>query len=192
MADDPKQKPKADQPGSNSAASDAVGYKKPPKASQFKKGQSGNPRGRPKISVMKEDTGVTQMRNSIIDILERDVTIVIDGKKRKVKAIEAIQHRIIHAALTGNFKAQKYAAELYKGLVGDREEVRLDILKELIRIDVDDGITQGELMLKYMRGSDVFEARKEYEISEGLRPSRMKQPTNVPEHWLEKGKKKKS
>ncbi|WP_082512564.1 DUF5681 domain-containing protein [Afipia sp. Root123D2] len=32
----------------SSSAGSAVGYKKPPRHTQFKKGQSGNPKGRPK------------------------------------------------------------------------------------------------------------------------------------------------
>ena len=38
------------------SASDETGYRKPPAATRFRKGQSGNPRGRPKVGAATSPT----------------------------------------------------------------------------------------------------------------------------------------
>ena len=69
-----------------------VGYKKPPRNSQFSKGKSGNPNGRPKAAI-----GI-----SIKDILDGDQM----GKNGEVVSKrEAIVIRMLNDALAGNQKA---------------------------------------------------------------------------------------
>jgi hypothetical protein len=69
-----------------------VGYKRPPKHSQFSKGKSGNPNGRPKATI-----GI-----SIKDILDSDQM----GKNGEViSKREAIVIRMLNDALAGNQKA---------------------------------------------------------------------------------------
>jgi hypothetical protein len=69
-----------------------VGYKRPPKHSQFPKGKSGNPGGRPKAPI-----GI-----SIKDILDGDQM----GKNGEViSRREAIVIRMLNDALAGNQKA---------------------------------------------------------------------------------------
>ena len=69
-----------------------VGYKRPPKHSQFPKGKSGNPGGRPKAPI-----GI-----SIKDILDGDQR----GKNGEViSKREAIVIRMLNDALAGNQKA---------------------------------------------------------------------------------------
>jgi hypothetical protein len=71
---------------------DDVGYKKPPRHSQFSKGKSGNPGGRPKKPI-----GI-----SIKDILDGDQM----GKNGEVVSKrEAIVIRMLNDALAGNQKA---------------------------------------------------------------------------------------
>lgn len=45
-----------------------TGYKKPPKETQWKKGQSGNPKGRPKKSAKKDD-----FKKGILEILKEEL-----------------------------------------------------------------------------------------------------------------------
>jgi len=69
-----------------------VGYEKPPKHSQFVKGKSGNPNGRPKVP-----SGV-----SIKDLLDGDQM----GKNGElISKREAIVIRMLNDALAGNQKA---------------------------------------------------------------------------------------
>ena len=64
---------------------DKVGYGKPPKHSQFKKGQSGNPKGRPKE--VKAHMPVSRIiRHSVSEEVQGQV----NGKTRKMTKLEAI------------------------------------------------------------------------------------------------------
>lgn len=71
-----------------------VGYKKPPKKSQFKKGQSGNPKGRPK--------GRKNNHTILSESLSQKVTVTRDGKKLKISRIEALNERGFQRAMQGN------------------------------------------------------------------------------------------
>ena len=93
MTDSPDD-PHADPPSGPQPSDDQrdVGYKRPPKHSQFPKGKSGNPGGRPKAPI-----GI-----SIKDILDGDQM----GKNGQViSRREAIVIRMLNDALAGNQKA---------------------------------------------------------------------------------------
>jgi hypothetical protein len=70
-----------------------VGYGKPPKQTRFKKGQSGNPRGRPK--------GSKSLNTLITRELESHITIEQNGIKRKIARKEALVKGLINDALKG-------------------------------------------------------------------------------------------
>jgi hypothetical protein len=74
-----------------------VGRGNPPVSGQFKSGQSGNPRGRPKRA---------HTLGQLIDsALQAKVTISESGRARKVTALEAIVLKQRNAALGGDPKA---------------------------------------------------------------------------------------
>jgi Family of unknown function (DUF5681) len=76
-----------------------VGPGRPPKANRFRKGTSGNPKGRPK-----------SRRASISDfdiIMDRTLTVTQDGKPREVTIEEALQHRTYQEAIKGNRASQR-------------------------------------------------------------------------------------
>jgi hypothetical protein len=74
-----------------------IGYRRPPESGQFKKGTSGNPRGRPKGSA------------NFLTILEQELsqTVVVNenGKKKKITRLQAMVKRIVAGALQGDLKA---------------------------------------------------------------------------------------
>lgn len=74
-----------------------VGYKRPPKANQFKPGTSGNPRGRPK--------GTRNLGTDLTDILGRRVSIREDGKERRISRQEALLLSLYNKALHGDVRA---------------------------------------------------------------------------------------
>lgn len=75
-----------------------IGYSKPPKNNQFRKGQSGNSKGRPK--------GSKNVRTIAMEALNRTVMIKENGRTRPVKFIEAFVHQLAFKALNGTTRDQ--------------------------------------------------------------------------------------
>src|SRR5438874_5890666 len=74
-----------------------VGYRKPPQHSRFKKGQSGNPRGRPKRS---ESFARLAQRT-----LNERIAIKENGERRVISKLEAMLKQLINKAATGDARA---------------------------------------------------------------------------------------
>ncbi len=70
-----------------------VGYGRPPEHTRFQKGQSGNPKGRPK--------GRKNMATIMKEVLASRVVIKQNGQKRRVAFSEAFVHRLVGKALEG-------------------------------------------------------------------------------------------
>ncbi len=89
-----------------------VGYKKPPKNSQFQKGQSGNPRGRPR---REKNNSARVLFN---DALDEKVMIVENGRRCKVTKCEAMFKHLANRAAQGDARATqtvlRFAAVLYR------------------------------------------------------------------------------
>ena len=81
-----------------------TGYCKPPKHTQFKKGQSGNPKGRPK--------GSRNFSTDLKDTLKQPVRLTSDGKKKTVSTQLAALWRLREQALSGNARALDRYIEL--------------------------------------------------------------------------------
>jgi hypothetical protein len=71
----------------------SIGYGKPPEQTKFKKGQSGNPYGRPK--------GSRNLKTLINRELNTTITIEQAGKKRKIRRKDALVKSLVHDALKG-------------------------------------------------------------------------------------------
>jgi hypothetical protein len=77
-----------------------VGYGRPPRAHQFKPGESGNARGRPK--------GAKSEATILKTLLYRKIEIREGGRVRKVTVYEAIYLRCVEDALKGNVKTANF------------------------------------------------------------------------------------
>ncbi len=84
-----------------------VGYKKPPKKSQFKKGKSGNPKGRPP----KKD-----FHQAFIDALNEEIMLLLNGQKTKLTVKEALLKKMLFEAVAGKQAATKNVIEIMKSL----------------------------------------------------------------------------
>jgi hypothetical protein len=72
-------------------AKSEVGYGKPPREHQFKPGQSGNPRGRPK--------GARGFKADVEQALSAKVVVTEDGIKRRITVVAAALLRLIQNAV---------------------------------------------------------------------------------------------
>jgi hypothetical protein len=88
-----------------------VGYGKPPKQHQFKKGQSGYPQGRPK--------GSRNLKTDLAEELGKRVTIREGGRTRKISAQQAAIKRLLAKALSGELRAIEKLFELKLRLLSE-------------------------------------------------------------------------
>jgi hypothetical protein len=76
---------------------DPVGYGRPPKHTQFAKGKSGNPKGRPK--------GSKNFSTLLHDELNVKIPITENGKRRKITKQEAMVKQLANKGAAGDLKA---------------------------------------------------------------------------------------
>jgi hypothetical protein len=93
-----------DQADGGPASNYEVGDRRPPKHRQFKPGQSGNPKGRPKGSV--------NLRTRITQQLRQPVTVTRNGRPVKMRKVDLIALQIVDSAAKGNLKAVQLAVRL--------------------------------------------------------------------------------
>jgi hypothetical protein len=130
-----------------------VGYRIPPKRTQFKKGQSGNPRGRPK----RPEHAIPEMHKEPLKALilmeaYRLVDIIEGGKKIRVPLIQAIIRRQAVLAAQGRSRAARDFMEGLRSIEEGRASTYFEYAKALMNY-------------KEEAGRD-FERRKELNPSE--------------------------
>ena len=83
-----------------------IGYRRPPASGQFKKGQSGNKKGRPKGS------------KNFLTLLEHElgqtITVNENGKKKTISRMQAMVKRMVADALQGNLKSLMALVEILR------------------------------------------------------------------------------
>lgn len=98
------------------SSEEAVGYGRPPRASQFKPGQSGNPKGRPKGS-KNESTILKQMLNEKLSMRQPN------GRVKKIPALEGIHRKQLEHALKGDVKSAAFVLNRYAALVSGELQI---------------------------------------------------------------------
>lgn len=81
-----------------------VGYGRPPGNTQFKKGQSGNPNGRPK--------GAKSLSDYLMKALNELVTTNENGSRRKIPRRDALMKQLLNKALGGDIRCIKLILQL--------------------------------------------------------------------------------
>jgi hypothetical protein len=88
---------------------------KPPRSTRFKKGQSGNPRGRP--------SGSKNLSTLLSEALNEPVILTENGKHRKVTKREAIVRQVVNCSATPDWRAVKIVFDLLRDIEGQTEPV---------------------------------------------------------------------
>ena len=86
------------------AANSPVGYRTPPEATRFKKGVSGNPRGRPK--------GSLNVATVLARTLREKVVINENGRRKTVTKLEAALKQLVNKAAAGDLRALRHLTAL--------------------------------------------------------------------------------
>ena len=85
-----------------------MSYKNPPKATQFKKGQSGNPKGRPPKKQSKPNT----LAEDLIQELQSEVLVNQNGEVTRITKQRALIAAILTTAINGRVGQQRLMIKL--------------------------------------------------------------------------------
>ena len=83
---------------------DEVGYRKPPRRTRFRKGQSGNPRGRP--------SGAKNLSTMLSEALNELVIVAENGRRRKITKRKAIIMQVVNRAAKGYWRDTKLILDI--------------------------------------------------------------------------------
>jgi Family of unknown function (DUF5681) len=117
-----------------------IGYGRPPRHTRFRKGRSGNPKGRPK-----------QARNLLTDLheeLQRRITVREGGTERRMSRQRAVVMRLLDKALKGELGAIAKLFDLrlrHEAAAGERYEPETPLSAEEREV-------LAELKIRLLRG----------------------------------------
>jgi hypothetical protein len=96
-----------------------IGYRRPPRGTRWKKGQSGNPRKKPKPE------------ESVVDLIDRlllqEVKLTLNGEVKTVPALEAIVSRLQLKEMAGSARASKILLK-YRAFAGQHAEKQFRLI----------------------------------------------------------------
>lgn len=89
-----------------------AGHRRPPPATRFRKGQSGNPAGRPRKAK------VVRQASAFDIVIDRTLKITQGGRPQEVTVDEALQHKTYQDAIAGSRAARRKVL----GMIAKREK----------------------------------------------------------------------
>jgi hypothetical protein len=102
-----------------------VGFQRPPRHTQFRKGTSGNPKGRPRDS--------KNLATELEEALGEKVAIVENGRRRKITKRCAMIKQLVNKAASGDLRASRQLTDLEFRLnpEGVRQKSGIELMREL-------------------------------------------------------------
>jgi hypothetical protein len=94
--------------GGSGAGSYEIGYCKPPMTTRFRKGQSGNPKGRGK--------GMKDFAAAFMKAMNQTVTVSHHGKPKKISKLDAAAMQLANNAARGDKNSIQFAVTLMQEL----------------------------------------------------------------------------
>ena len=103
-----------------SSDSNETGYGSPPKQHQFKKGQSGNPRGRPKRSLNRK----TKLQQSLNDLVLAEADRRISVREGDSAREMSVQEALVRSMAVSAIKGDRFFAKLYQQMLATAQKER--------------------------------------------------------------------
>jgi hypothetical protein len=91
-----------------------IGYRKPPEATRFKPGKSGNPKGRPK--------GSLNLATDLSAELGEQITVREGGRQHRISKQRALVKSLMAKALQGDVRATTAVLALYARVISEPED----------------------------------------------------------------------
>ena len=106
-----------------------IGYGRPPEHSRFKKGQSGNPKGRRP----RDERSITrrQLRRDVLKPLETEIEASAPGRAGRMSIAEAIIWKQIELALKGDHRAARLILELRREFTEEHMKLHPELMDML-------------------------------------------------------------
>ena len=100
-----------------------VGYGKPPKPTQFVKGRSGNPLGRPKGAKTKQTKARdARLNNMIVKEAYRSINVQEEGGMVSMTLIQAVLRSVTVNAAKGDYRSQKLLMDMIRIVEATKDE----------------------------------------------------------------------
>jgi len=111
------------------------GYKNPPKAHQFKKGKSGNPKGRPRKKKQPSSDPGLDLIASVHRELGKTISVQENGQHKEITKLEAFSAQLVAQSVNGKPSQQKMLLGLL--MLDTHEETEKQTLEQLQSHDED-------------------------------------------------------
>ena len=111
------------------------GYKNPPKEHQFRKGKSGNPKGRPRKKKQSSSDPGLDLIASVHRELGKTISVQENGQHKEITKLEAFSAQLVAQSVNGKPSQQKMLLGLL--MLDTHEETEKQTLEQLQSHDED-------------------------------------------------------